>query len=141
MLRFCIFAYQPMQQRINWDAIGIFTSLACAIHCAVLPLVISAITVFDVNLVNNELFEWGMIVAACIIGAYALLHGYRKHHHEKLPLVLFFTGMLLLIGKQLWHQYQLWILPFAVLAIISAHLLNFRATAKTRRLPNRAVNA
>lgn len=129
-----------MKQQVNWDAIGIFTSLACAIHCAVLPLLISAITVFDVNLVNNELFEWGMILAACLIGTYALFHGYRKHHREKTPLILFFSGILLLIGKQLWHEYQLWILPFAVTAIISAHLLNFRATTKSRRINNRAVN-
>jgi uncharacterized membrane protein len=32
----------------------------------------------------------------------------------------------LLLAKQLWHQYELFILPFAVIFIVSAHVMNFR---------------
>ena len=32
-----------MAQKINWDAWGILTSVLCAIHCAILPLVISTL--------------------------------------------------------------------------------------------------
>ena len=37
MLLFLIFAVF-MKLKINWDALGITTSVACAIHCAILPL-------------------------------------------------------------------------------------------------------
>ncbi|HUP10992.1 MAG TPA: MerC domain-containing protein, partial [Niastella sp.] len=53
-------------------------------------------------------------------------HGYRKHHHSWLPMIMFTVGILLLFAKQRWHEYQLWILPFAVLLIIVAHVLNYR---------------
>ncbi|HAL95914.1 MAG TPA: MerC domain-containing protein, partial [Chitinophagaceae bacterium] len=32
-----------MRFRINWDALGISASIACAIHCALLPLFLSSL--------------------------------------------------------------------------------------------------
>ncbi len=65
-----------MRLRINWDALGIATSLACAIHCALLPLFLSSLSLFGINIINNLLFEAGMILLAFGIGGYSLYHGY-----------------------------------------------------------------
>jgi hypothetical protein len=116
-----------MSFRINWDAIGITTSVACAIHCAVLPMILSTLPIFGINIVDNIAFEYFMIFLAFSIGCYSLWHGYRKHHHSYLPLVIFALGIILLFAKQVWHTYQLWLLPLAVLLIIAAHLLNYRS--------------
>ena len=116
-----------MSFRINWDAIGITTSLACAIHCAVLPTILSTLPVFGINLVDNVAFEYFMIFLALVIGAYSLWHGYRKHHHTFTPLIIFCFGILLLFAKQLWHSYQFWLLPIAVILIVTAHLMNYRS--------------
>lgn len=115
-----------MLRKLNWDALGIGASLACAIHCAALPLFLSSLPVFGIELIDNPAFEYFMILLAMGIGSFALIHGYRKHHHSILPLVIFMGGILLLFAKQKWHEYQLWILPFAVILIVTAHLLNFR---------------
>ena len=116
-----------MGRKFNWDAAGIVTSLACAIHCAVLPLILSSLPVFGMNLIDNTAFEYFMIFLAFGIGAFSLWHGYRKHHHSYLPLVIFTGGIALLFAKQIWHHYQLMILPVAVILIISSHLLNYRS--------------
>jgi MerC mercury resistance protein len=116
-----------MRFRINWDAIGITTSLACAIHCAVLPMLLSTLPIFGINIVDNPAFEYLMIFLALCIGCYSLWHGYRRHHHSFTPLLIFSTGILLLFAKQVWHVYQMWLLPFAIIFIISAHLLNYRS--------------
>jgi MerC mercury resistance protein len=113
-------------KKINWDAIGIATSIACAIHCALLPLVLTSLPLFGVNIINNLLFELCMILLAFCIGGYSLYHGWKKHHHSFLPLIIFCGGMLLLFGKQMWHSYELFLLIPAVLCIVSAHYLNFR---------------
>lgn len=115
-----------MKQKINWDALGITTSILCAIHCAILPLFIAALPLFGVNIIENAAFEAGMILLAFVIGCYALWHGYRWHHHKKLPLVLFISGMIFLVLKQLFLQYHVLLLIPAVTLIISAHVLNFR---------------
>ncbi|HVM87364.1 MAG TPA: MerC domain-containing protein [Puia sp.] len=115
-----------MSIKINWDVLGIGASLACAIHCAVLPLILTSLSLFGVNIINNYAFEYFMIGLAFIIGSCALWHGYKKHHRSFLPLSFFFSGMLCLLAKQYWHQFELFILPFAVSFIVAAHVINFR---------------
>jgi len=117
-----------MQDKLNLDALGIGASVACAIHCAVLPLLISSLPILGINIINNIAFEYFMILLAFVIGSFSLVHGYRKHHRSYVPVLLFAIGILLLFAKQLWHEYQFWLLPFAVIFIVSAHIRNFRLT-------------
>jgi hypothetical protein len=116
-----------MNMRINWDALGISASLACAIHCAVLPLILTSLPVFGINVIDNLLFEYFMIFLAFAIGAWSMWHGYRKHHHSLLPLSVFLGGVVFLLLKQIWHQHQLWFLPVAVTLIVVAHVINYRS--------------
>jgi MerC mercury resistance protein len=113
-------------RRLNPDVLGITTSILCAIHCTVLPLAVATLPVLGVNIIHNALFEDGMIGLAFLFGTWALRHGYFRHHRRALPWFLFTGGIILLITKQVWHAYELWILPFAVLLILSAHILNYR---------------
>ena len=93
MLLFNIFAF-IMKPNTNWDAIGIGASLACAVHCALLPLFLSSLPLFGINIINNNFFEAGMILLALCIGSYSLYHGYKKHHHSWIPLIVFFIGFI-----------------------------------------------
>lgn len=112
--------------KINWDAMGITASVACAIHCAVLPLVLSSFPIFGIELIDNTGFEYFMIALAFVVGTYSLYHGYRKHHHRLIPFMLFSVGILLLFAKQLWHSWQIPFLIPAVVFIVAAHYLNFK---------------
>src|SRR5882724_1435763 len=113
-----------MKMKLNWDAVGITASVACAIHCALLPLVLTSLPVLGVNIIDNAAFEYGMILLAFLVGAATLYHGYKKHHGRYLPLLFFTVGMLLLLGKQIWHEAHLLLLFPAVAAIVSAHFFN-----------------
>ncbi len=42
-----------MAVKINWDFMGITTTAACAIHCAVLPVIISTLPVLGFNITHN----------------------------------------------------------------------------------------
>ena len=124
MLPFFIFAL--MKFKINWDAWGIAASLACAIHCAILPLFIASLPLLGSNLIDNHLVEIVMIIVAFIIGLYSLSHGYKEHHHKRLPLLLFCIGMTLLVSKELFHDHHILLLVPAVICIVLAHYLNYR---------------
>lgn len=115
-----------MKMRINWDAVGISASLACAIHCALLPLFLTSLPLFGINIIHNEIFEAGMILLAFGIGTYSLYHGLKKHHHRWLPLIIFIFGFLLLVIKEFVIAYETWLLIPAVMLIVAAHLLNYR---------------
>ena len=112
--------------RFNADALGISVSLACAIHCAVLPLLYTSLPLFVTNIINNVFFETFMIILAFVIGVYALYHGYKKHHHHIIALLLFSVGIAALLTKQLLPRYENWFLFPAVALIISAHYVNYR---------------
>ncbi|MBL7751868.1 MAG: MerC domain-containing protein [Chitinophagaceae bacterium] len=119
-----------MNFRINWDAFGVTATVACAIHCAFLPLLTSTLPLFGINIIDNPWFENGMIGLAFVIGTYSLMNGYLKHHHRLYPVFLFAAGIGLLVLKQFYHQYQYWFLFPAVVLIISAHYLNWRSCQK-----------
>lgn len=121
-----------MLSKMNWDVLGITASVLCAIHCAVLPLALASLPMLGVNIIHNAYFEYGMIGAAFLIGSWALLHGFSRHHRRLLPFLLFTGGMLLLIAKQIWHTYELRLLPFAVALIVGAHVMNYRMSRPAR---------
>jgi hypothetical protein len=121
-----VYFCKTMKFKINWDALGITTSIACAIHCALLPLFISSLPLFGVNIIDNVAFEYGMILLAFVVGVNALYHGYKKHHHSLFPILLFSLGIVFLLAKQQWHQWQLWFLLPAVVFIVAAHFINYR---------------
>jgi hypothetical protein len=114
-------------KRINWDAWGITTSLACAVHCALLPMFLTSLPLFGVNIIHNIYFELGMVLLAFCIGSYSLYHGYRRHHHSFLPLVMFTSGIGFLFLKLLLPAFEIWFLVPAVILIVTAHLLNYRS--------------
>lgn len=116
-----------MKFRFNLDALGIATSIACAVHCAILPLLLSSLPILGLNVIDHEGFEYFMIALAFVIGAYSLWHGYRRHHHSYTPMIIFGIGIALLVAKQIWHEQQYWLLSFAIAAIIWAHLRNYRS--------------
>lgn len=105
---------------------GIATSVACAIHCALLPLLLTSLPVFGINIIHNLFFEWGMILLAFAVGSYSLFHGYIKHHRSYLPVLIFSVGFVFLVLKQVFVQYEIPLLLFAVAFIISAHFYNYR---------------
>lgn len=119
-----------MKLRLNWDTLGIATSILCAIHCVVLPLVLTSLPLLGMDLIHDPVFEWGMIVLAIAIGFYSLYHGYVKHHQNKLPVYLFIAGAALLVLKQVFHDFQL-LLILAVPLIIAAHWKNYKLCHKS----------
>ena len=113
-----------MFKKWNWDAVGIGASLACAIHCALLPLFFSSLPLLGINILHNTRFELGMILVSFAIGTYSLYHGYKKHHHSYRPMVLFTIGILIMLSRMLFRSIEIWLLFPAAFLIIFAHVNN-----------------
>jgi hypothetical protein len=121
-----------MNIKINWDGMGIITSVACAIHCALLPLLVTSLPLFGVNIIHNPVFEWSMIGLAFVVGSYSLIHGYRKHHRSFIPLLLFSIGFVFLLAKQFFHAHETWFLIPAVILIVTAHWRNYQLCHRSK---------
>jgi hypothetical protein len=117
-----------MNFRINWEALGIAASVACAIHCALMPLIITSLPLIGAGFLKSLAFELALLLLAFAMGFYSLWHGYRRHHHRSVTLLLFSTGMLFFLLHQLVHishSVLFFILP-GIILILTAHYLNFR---------------
>ena len=67
-----------MNGKINWDALGITASLACAIHCALLPLLFTSLPILGINIIENPLIEITMVLLAFVIGK-----AFECHHYSR----------------------------------------------------------
>jgi len=115
-----------MKLQINWSALGVSAAVACAIHCALLPLFISTLPLFGINILDNIYFEAGMILIALLIGGFTLFHGYRKHHHRLTPLVCFVSGMALLILNHFFSPKPVLLVIISSGLIILAYYFNWK---------------
>jgi hypothetical protein len=119
-----------MRLKINWDALGIGATLACAIHCALLPLFFSSLPLLGFNIIHNKTIELLMLALALAVGSYSLAHGRRKHHHNGWPFALFISGIGLMVIRLLFTNEVIFLLVPAVICIVAAHWLNYRLCRK-----------
>jgi hypothetical protein len=118
--------------RINWQALGISASLICAIHCALMPLLVTSLPLFGVNLIENIWVEISLLVFAFVVGFYSLWHGYRKHHHRIVTLLIFSAGITFFVVHQFVEvpYYGIILILPGVISVLSAHFLNYRLCRK-----------
>lgn len=115
------------------DKLGILASLACAVHCTILPMFLSSLSLFGIDFLDHPVIEWLFIGSALWLGVVSLWHAFKHHHQRKLPIVLFILGFIALILNQIYaEKWVLILIPCASLFMISAHVMNLHYTACSR---------
>src|SRR3546814_18846789 len=61
------------------DRFGATGSLICAVHCALLPLVLAALPSLGLSEWLGDGFELAFVVFATSVGVFSLVYGYRRH--------------------------------------------------------------
>ena len=77
------------------DRLGATGSLICAIHCAVLPILIATLPALGLAAWMGDGFEQGFVLFASLIGLFSVFWGYRRHGAVR-ALGLLVPGLLLL---------------------------------------------
>ena len=114
----------------KWDAVGISASLLCGIHCIILPFFLSTLSFLGIELLKNKALEAAMIITSLLVGCWAIiLSGYRKRHRRVWPVLLFATGMFLLLSATLWSTSggrEIICKALAAVCIVTAHVFNWK---------------
>ena len=111
------------------DRLGIVASVACAIHCLALPVILSFSSVFVHFLPTEEHTHRSLAVVVALVGALALGTGYRKHRRVG-PLLFMALGLGLIIttacvGDRLpTHAVEVAITMAGSCCMIVAHRMN-----------------
>jgi len=110
------------------DKISIGASAACAVHCVLLPLVFTTLPFLGIELMENIFLELATTGISLLIGGWAIWKGYKKHHRNKLILMLFIMGIVLLVTGNLFHAESIEMsLKFSgATLLITAHIYNWQ---------------
>jgi len=112
------------QERL--DHLGVMASVACAIHCAALPLVITALPLLGLEFLANIWVEIVMICLSLLIGIWSLGSSYPKHR-KILPVVILLAGFLLIgTGHFVLEDFEAVLIPLGGFTIAAAHLVNWK---------------
>ena len=118
------------------DKLGVVASLACAIHCAVLPVIFTTLPLLGLEFLSNIWFEIGMLSFSLCVGAYTLLLSYPKHQKVS-PIILLITGFLCIgTGHLVLKSLEFLLIPSGGLLLATAHLINIRHTKNCNHQKN-----
>ena len=110
------------------DHAGMTASVLCAVHCAIVPLLITVLPLAGLGFLANPFVEWSMITFALFVGCYAIGSSYFRIHHQALPVLVLMFGFLVIIVGHIWvHGWrEAIIVPMGGLLIATAHFINYR---------------
>ena len=113
------------------DRLGATGSLLCAIHCALLPLVIAVLPSLGIATWLGDGFERGFVVFATLLGLFTIIWGYRRHRAVR-ALGLLLPGLATLWFSVLYPPLHHALVPHAITMTLGgtlvglAHLANLR---------------
>ena len=113
------------------DRLGATGSLLCAIHCALLPILIAALPSLGVSALVAPGLEAGFVLFASLFGLSVLVWSYRRHRAMR-ALALLVPGLLVLWVGVLYPPLHHSVVPHAVAMTFGgtlvglAHLANLR---------------
>lgn len=87
------------------NKLGFWSSMICAIHCTLLPLVLILIPTSGVYLFINETFELFFLLGSLFINIANLCFGYKMHKSNK-ALAILASGLFLFLIGRLLHKHN-----------------------------------
>lgn len=114
------------------DKVGFAASFLCAVHCALLPLVVAFLPALGLNMGGWLDFDQAFVVFATLLGGTTLTLGYRRHR-EYHAWALLVPGLALVWAASFTslHDHTSAHLALMVLGgslLAAAHLVNLRLT-------------
>ncbi|MGO1541595.1 MAG: MerC domain-containing protein [Luteimonas sp.] len=114
------------------DRIGFAASFLCAIHCALLPVVLGLLPALGLKFGGWVDIDQGFVVFATLLGLTTLTVGYRRHRAFR-AWALLVPGLALVWAGSFTHLHDhtlahAGIMTIGGLLLAAAHLLNLRLT-------------
>lgn len=113
------------------DRLGAAGSLLCALHCALLPLLIAVLPSLGVAAWLGDGFERGFVLFATLLGLFSVVWGYRRHGAVR-ALGMLLPGLAVLWIGVLYDPLHHALVPHALAMTLGgtlvglAHLANLR---------------
>lgn len=112
---------------LHMDFVGFCSSVLCAIHCALTPILLSVLPLAGLQFLSNPVIEYSLIAVSIVIASLALLRGYSRHHKDPLPLVVVGYGFLLITLGRFAHAdwQEVFFSSVGATSVAAAHVVNW----------------
>lgn len=123
----------PHKRHRLFDRIGAYGSIACAIHCALVPVLIALLPSLGFALLGlgGDGLELGFVVFATLLGLFSLILGYRRHGAVR-ALGLLLPGLAILWVGVLYAPLHHSVVPHAVAMTLGGTLVGLGHLANLR---------
>ncbi len=122
--------------RLDLDKAGAAASLTCAVHCALMPLIITLLPLVGLSFLADERMEWALLGVSALLGSSSLCLGYREHRRRQALLILSLGLTALVTGRLLEeHHFEAPGVVGVVLGgctVAAAHVVNRRLCRSCR---------
>jgi hypothetical protein len=113
------------------DTLSIFISGLCIIHCIILPLFVSTLSILSIEVLENPWLELITVLLALLIGGAAIFRGYFKFHRKQTVLWLFVIGItLMMIANTMEESKEAFIKVVGAVMITFGHIRNYRLSRR-----------
>ncbi len=85
--------------RVDLDKAGAAASLTCAVHCALMPVVVTLLPLLGLSFLADERTEWGLLGLSALLGLSSLCLGFREHRSRRALAVLAVGLTVLALGR------------------------------------------
>lgn len=107
------------------DVMGFSASFLCAVHCMLMPLVLS-FGLVGLSWLESPLVEWTFILSTLVLASWSLL-GSLPDHNNKRPLIIAAIGFAIIMGVHLLeHLVGHFVAAIGGTLIAYAHYVNWR---------------
>ena len=121
----------------NLDKVGATASFLCAIHCAIMPFVLTMLPLVGLSFLASEPVEWALLAFSAILGTLSLCVGFREHRSRRVFAFLGIALALLVAGRIFHESYEGWWGPVFMVAggftMMGAHWLNHSLCRSCRK--------
>lgn len=118
------------------DQVGMTASTICAIHCALMPVIITFLPLLGLTFLAEEWMELTMLSISFTVGIVSLITAYYKVHGNITPILYFVSGCVFILIGHLSNKDFLEpiLLPIGGLLFVVAHYLNYKAAKLKNKL-------
>lgn len=112
----------------GYDKLSMIISSICVIHCVIFPLLLTTLTIWKIEILENIWLELIINTATIIFGGWAVWNGYKNYHFKTIiPLVFIVALVFLIIGSFIHDEYLEMVFKLiGSIAIIMLHVLNWK---------------
>ena len=117
---------------IHADLVGFYASMACAVHCAFLPLLLTVSAFGGLEWLHEPWLEITFIVSSIVIATFALGRNFRKHKHIRTALQIVAVGFtLILLSRVIPGEAHHVVSAAGGVTIALGHVVNWRQAKKS----------